>query len=569
MWMTWIELPGSTAVLIITLAAGGFLMLLLIAVLLWRVYRRRPMTRSATVSLPTISASALPALPEETLLNKGRYRILKVEATAETANDYVVCSTSPLNRCPRCGATVENEAVRNCGRCGADLSEVTLIYPKFRAHETLDAQAWDKSAQLVAMHLTHPALHLPLDVFMETTSGVPRYYCVEPLLNRAAGGPPPLPDKVLQQGIVLAQGLAYLYQRGVALLHIDEEHIIRDGKNIGLVCVDNVDILAGDTSACAGNVRALAQMILNWLEGTSPAFRDVPSLAAVAAWLAQAQETTPDAEALATSLEQALYRLRAQQAVCLQIGWMTDVGRMRMFNEDSVLALDCTDHFPAFGAPVGVFAVADGVGGQEAGDVASRLIISTLIEEAQKLDILTDKDVPFPARAWLERAVLAANQAVYTHRRAASSDMGSTLVVALATGAYMTIANIGDSRAYWLSADGVTQITTDHSLVERLVAIGYITAQEARTHPRRNVIYRMIGDKPAPEFDLFEQWLAPGEALLLCSDGLSGMLTDAQIWQIWREASSPQVACEQLVEAANAAGGKDNISVVIAQVASG
>ena len=138
--------------------------------------------------------------------------------------------------------------------------------------------------------------------------------------------------------------------------------------------------------------------------------------------------------------------------------------------------------------------------------------------------------------------------------------------MALVVGDMATIANVGDSRAYLLTQNKITQITTDHSLVERLVATGQITRDEANHHPQRNVIYRVIGDKPHTEIDLFRQLLHIGEALLLCSDGLSGMVPDEQIWQIWRTSTSPQEACDRLVEVANQAGGVDNITVVVVQV---
>jgi protein phosphatase len=130
-----------------------------------------------------------------------------------------------------------------------------------------------------------------------------------------------------------------------------------------------------------------------------------------------------------------------------------------------------------------------------------------------------------------------------------------------------TLANIGDSRAYLLKPEAIVQVTVDHSLVERLVATGQITPEEAANHPQKNVIYRVVGDKPRVENDIYEQRLVPGEALLLCSDGLSGMVPDEQMWQIWRTSTSPQEACDRLVEAANEAGGEDNITAVIVQVA--
>ena len=113
---------------------------------------------------------------------------------------------------------------------------------------------------------------------------------------------------------------------------------------------------------------------------------------------------------------------------------------------------------------------------------------------------------------------------------------------------------------------GIKQITTDHSLVERLVAIGEITREEARHHPRKNVIYRVIGDRLNLDLDIYTQSFMPGEALLMCSDGLSDMVEDATIWRIWRDAPSPQDAADQLVAEANTAGGVDNITVVIVEV---
>jgi serine/threonine protein phosphatase PrpC len=199
--------------------------------------------------------------------------------------------------------------------------------------------------------------------------------------------------------------------------------------------------------------------------------------------------------------------------------------------------------------------------------VASRLTIQAIAQRATSQVLLpatAGESLP-DAQEWLTDTVTTANQRVYEQRRAAGTDMGTTLVMALVIGNTATIANVGDSRAYLLRPNGIVQISTDHSLVERLVATGQITHEEAANHPQKNVIYRVIGDKPQVKTDLFEQRLALGDALLLCSDGLSGMVPDEQMWQIWRVAPSPQDACDQLIEAANQAGGEDNITTVIVQ----
>jgi serine/threonine protein phosphatase PrpC len=154
--------------------------------------------------------------------------------------------------------------------------------------------------------------------------------------------------------------------------------------------------------------------------------------------------------------------------------------------------------------------------------VASRLAIQTLEQRAinEVLSATTNSEpLPDPGE-WVTATTLAANQSVYDQRKAAGTDMGTTLVLALIIGDMVTIGNVGDSRAYLLTENGIIQITTDHSLVERLVATGQITREEAAYHPQRNVIYRVIGDKLEVEPDVFRQRLAPGEALLLCSYGV-------------------------------------------------
>jgi serine/threonine protein phosphatase PrpC len=129
-----------------------------------------------------------------------------------------------------------------------------------------------------------------------------------------------------------------------------------------------------------------------------------------------------------------------------------------------------------------------------------------------------------------------------------------------------TLANVGDSRIYRVSPQSIEQLTTDHSLVERLIASGQLSREEARYHPQRNVVYRTIGDKPNVEAETSIHTLAPGDYLLLCSDGLTGMIEDRIIQKLILDAPSPQEACERLISAANAAGGEDNITAIVIQI---
>ena len=144
--------------------------------------------------------------------------------------------------------------------------------------------------------------------------------------------------------------------------------------------------------------------------------------------------------------------------------------------------------------------------------------------------------------------------------------MGSTLVMALVIADQTYIANVGDSRAYRLNDEGIEQISVDHSLVERLVQIGQLTREEARTHKNRNVIYNTLGDKPDPEVSLYNVPLQPGDRLLLCSDGLNDMVTDEKLLEISRSQATPAEACKVMIEAAKSAGGNDNITTIIVQI---
>jgi protein phosphatase len=317
-------------------------------------------------------------------------------------------------------------------------------------------------------------------------------------------------------------------------------------------------------------VQGLAQVLLYLATGQQQITHlQLPEQAVIPFSQALIAPTRITPPALATALDAALKELRRLASITLVVGRRTDVGQERMLNEDSLLTLEVTPVFRSVSTPVGLFVVADGMGGHEAGDVASRLTVQAIAQQAasEMLSRAAAGEPPPDARQWLTATILAANRAVYERRQAADTDMGTTLVMALVVGDTATIANVGDSRAYLLERSAIAQITTDHSLVERLVATGHITPEEAANHPQRNIIYRVIGDQPRVEADVFQRRLEPGEALLLCSDGLSGTVPDERMWEIWRTSTSPQAACDRLVEAANQAGGEDNITVVIVQAA--
>jgi protein phosphatase len=251
------------------------------------------------------------------------------------------------------------------------------------------------------------------------------------------------------------------------------------------------------------------------------------------------------------------------------IGWtiagITDVGLRRELNEDNMVMIE--DEMVDVGA-YGIYVVADGLGGHEAGEVASQLTVEA-VQQQYADHPPTAPEAPF--EDWLKGAVMAANSAVLEHQEsnAETSRMGSTLVMALVADANAHIVNVGDSRAYRLNSEKIEQISIDHSLVERLVQIGQITREEARTHKQRNVIYSIIGEKRKLEIGYYHVSLEPGERLLLCSDGLSSMVSDDELQQISHVESDPATTSHMMIEAARQAGGHDNITAIIVQMNGG
>jgi serine/threonine protein phosphatase PrpC len=243
------------------------------------------------------------------------------------------------------------------------------------------------------------------------------------------------------------------------------------------------------------------------------------------------------------------------------IAGLSDVGLKRDLNEDNYLMVEA---MAESAGPYGLYAVADGLGGHEAGEIASKMTVDSILQQFEQNPPIIDS---LQIESWFKEIIQAANDAVikYQDSHAEAQKMGSTLVMALVNDGQAHISNVGDSRAYHLSADTIRQISIDHSLVERLVQIGQITREEARTHKQRNVVYSIIGEKRRLEIGLYHTPLGPGERLLLCSDGLSGMISDEEILQISQQEADPAIACRRLVHAAKKAGGHDNITAVLIQ----
>jgi serine/threonine protein phosphatase PrpC len=240
----------------------------------------------------------------------------------------------------------------------------------------------------------------------------------------------------------------------------------------------------------------------------------------------------------------------------------TDPGRLRPLNEDAWLIAPEADTGHLWAARGRLYAVADGMGGHAAGEVASQLALDTLMAHYYSSD-----EAPVPPAIRLERAVLEANLDVYEQAVTvdAQAGMGTTLVAAVFHEGRLIVANVGDSRAY-LARDGeVQQITVDHSWVAEQVKLGVMSDEQALNHAYRNVVTRCLGHRPSIEVDIFEHRLRAGDTLLLCTDGLSNQVSEDAL-ALTLTGQSPDQATAQLIELANQAGGPDNITAVVIQV---
>ena len=243
-----------------------------------------------------------------------------------------------------------------------------------------------------------------------------------------------------------------------------------------------------------------------------------------------------------------------------KIGMLTDVGRTRKIDEDSILAADLSFGVNSESSKFLLLAVADGMGGHAKGEEASKIALNA-ISRSVIPDLLNDT----PFTELLEKGIQNANQDIldYTAKHPESSGMGTTSVCAIVKGNEVNLANVGDSRAYVISDDEIRRVTKDHSYVQSLVDAGKITEEESREHPQKNVIERAVGIDTSIEADTMRLTLDSEESLLLCCDGVIAHLPDDDIHKIIRDSPDPQTACQEIVDMANERGGSDNISLII------
>lgn len=287
-------------------------------------------------------------------------------------------------------------------------------------------------------------------------------------------------------------------------------------------------------------------------------------------------ETKPRQKEAATTMpltDQQIHSIISAQSPKYEVKQLTasvgqSVGKQRDHNEDSVMALTSTIAGSIENVPFGLYIVADGMGGHQFGEVASNAAIRIMGGKIAKkfhsyLYSLPTQPLQDSLQEVMKESIYEAHQ--YVQREAPGS--GTTVTAALVLGQQVTIAHVGDSRAYFIYPDGrVEPLTRDHSLVKRLEELGHLSRDEAESFPHRNVLIRALGQGESLEADIFTLPFPPSGYLMICSDGLWGVVNERDIFRVVMEAPSLHRACQNLVEAANTAGGPDNITVILAQL---
>lgn len=426
--------------------------------------------------------------------------------------------------------------------------------PEGRGRRFLISARWnpegfDAYQAFAARGLAHPGFAAPVDVLRhegQLLSVVP--YAGEGLLLDEAS--PFSNERILEIAQRIAGTLAFLHVNGVQVGPIDRANIlISPDSTVRLYDLDirSVADQPVPDGARSDELRAVGEMLRRYCNVEAEA-------------LSRFLHAVGDGEYPSPATFGRAVESRFETFGALSyprtLGAMSDVGLTRQLNEDNW-------GWRKLSGRSTLYVVADGMGGHDSGEVASELAVRTICKVAHQIE----SESPPPVSAlepMLSQAFQTANNTVKGEAEARGTDMGTTLVCALVVDNKLALlANVGDSRGYLLRDGKLRQVTEDHSLVAKYVQNGKITAEEARTHPHSNILLRTVGTERDIDIDVSPVEVAPGDKLLLCSDGLWGDVEDRDIESILNTYDDPRLAARELVRASHSGGGKDNVTLLI------
>ncbi len=597
----------------------------------------------------TEAAEELEPLPVNAVVG-GKYVVQHQLHHSPDRNLYRVTARRQ-QACETCGRLSPEEALE-CEFCGAPASGQSPAEFYLMA-EGFYPEALIQDPNLMGLNLYHPSLVPVIDFFDYKPFGKTRYFAIaEPRqgVRLSQMSMPRPPTQVLNWAMQLSDALDYLHNRGVVGAGAEADDILVQGDKASLASLQNARASAASEAERIEqqslDLARLAGTIYEAYTGNPPSVSPEGMLptpsgapeqvgAAFRAAIEPVQGAARPISAvqwrnlLAASLEAMAELERPGRPVSFVSASMTNVGRLREQNQDSYGVAEFIQESEERPFHVGLYVVADGMGGHKGGEFASALSVQAFSGEIIGRVISPLVSVPGERTAPNNEAILQSmtksvqttNDRVYKSRSNRQNDMGTTLVAAVIAGGKAYIVNVGDSRLYifakeqekaepssldatqplfvgtspltseaYLRSAGLsqqqgdthsqleppkidrssgyalTQVSVDHSLVHRLVELGQLDPEEAKTHPHRNFIYRSLGGPPPVEIDTFVRTLHPGDRLLLCSDGLNSMIEDEEIEAVLASEDDPQAACKRLIDLANEAGGHDNITTILIDV---
>lgn len=456
----------------------------------------------------------------------------------------------PRRFCWECG---NDETPRNraaCVNCGASLAP-----RRFLVSVRWDREGFEPYARFFEKHFDHPGIIAPVDMFFQ--DGV--LCSVTPWSGESLmidEGSPLLIKRVLDMAQRAAGMLAFLHVQGISLGSLTRANfLVRNSREFLLFDPDVASVY--DTPVPEPN----RKLEISQLGGILRRYTPVHATRLMNFFVSAEEGTFTSPLAFGRALEDIIDQ--GEEKLSLKrnnIGAMTDVGLCRVLNEDNWGWTRLADD-------VFLYAVADGMGGHECGEVASQMAVETLCRVAHERVGTATQLAAEALENILDEAFQTANNTIKEHSEQMGNDMGTTLVTAMVLeNRSALVANVGDSRGYLMRRGTLHQITRDHSLVARMVEQHRITPEEARNHPHSNILLRTVGTERNVEIDIFRVELEPGDRMLLCSDGLWGEVEDDEIEALLNRYEDPRVLCRELIRSAHQGGGRDNVTVVIVQI---
>jgi protein phosphatase len=531
---------------------------------------------------PDMTAASMPqpALPPGTDI--AGYRVL--ELRDEQSDMRVYRAQAPADLCLQCGTRATEINARFCEVCGAELlpRDVLLLQPTGAtpAHGPWLALTLPAAPEHAMLPPLTPLQHDDAQLLaIEET--IPGWQSLAELLITHGSTPDQPVALEDNDALVVAQQLAsmlhYLHSNNVALGELGvAQLLIGPQERLRLRDVNDLEPLTPSNERT--DLQRLHQTLdqitqqprtTQRLDEASPPPTEPRTLPDVLA-LARASQF-PNAAAWVNVLNAVVAHQRAVTPLHTVVAVRSHVGQVRELNEDSLLTLHLDIDMAGQPYNVGIYAVADGMGGHAAGEIASSMALQRMARIAAPalVDLASNSGQGVTIDALhtvAAQAAQAANEAVVAESQQRGNDMGTTLTFALVVGDRCVIGNVGDSRTYLFRDGQLQRVSKDHSLVQRLVDMGQITPDEAYSHPHRNAILRSLGEHNNVDVDLFDLRLAPGDAVLCCSDGLWEMIRDDRLAALLA-ADDPQAAVNAAIDEANRNGGEDNITAVLVRFA--